>query len=99
MKQPDREVKLEHEVAAIMEHRQFFGQDEDRSSTLDGDEIVLDVIILARVKRPEDVGTSTSGLIILTDEGMDDIMVDGMLHRAVLIQDDDRWRPMEDEDE
>lgn len=90
-------IDLDDRLVKLLEHRDFFDPDEDDLVTVQQDDIVLDVVILARVKRPEDVGTGTSGLVIISQNETEDLMLTGMLHRAVAIDGEDGYERREDD--
>lgn len=83
-------MDLDSRLVKLLEHRDFFDED---IVTVEEDDIVLDVLIIARVKRPEDIGTSTTCLVIISDNDTDDIMVEGLLHRALQIQIQEGFEP------
>jgi hypothetical protein len=58
----------------------------DRSfdvTELEDDDVVLDVIVLARVMRASDFGSGRSALLLVPQDGMDSVIQSGMLHNAV----------------
>lgn len=82
-------IDLDPRLIPLLEHRSFFDEDDDGNEYVNDDDVVLDVLILARVKRASDIGTSASALIVVTDKQTDNLMVSGMLHQAQIIQDQD----------
>lgn len=91
-------IDLDERLVRLLEHRDFFEDGEDATVTVEDDDIVLDVVILARVKAPEDVGSGDSGLVIISQNDTDNIMLTGMLHRAVAIDSQDGYVLRGDDD-
>lgn len=69
------------DVVQMMSGRDFTTPEDPLPVDLEED-VVLDVIILARVVRKEDIGTGRSAVIILSENQSDDLMVTGILNRA-----------------
>lgn len=82
-------IDLDPRLIPLLEHRSFFTDDDDPDDYVTADDVVLDVLILARVKRADQIGTGDSALIVVTDNQTDNLMVSGMLHQAQNIQDQD----------
>lgn len=90
-------IELDERLVLLLQHRDFFIEGEDEI-TVEPDDIVLDVIILARVKKPSEVGGSNSGLVIITQNETDNLLISGMLHQAIVAQDQDGYELRKDED-